>query len=74
MKPLIDTCRVKFFLEAHIEQGPVLVERGWPVAAVTGIRGNIRHRTIECIGEAGHSGAIPRWLRPHWEILHELKG
>lgn len=62
-KPLIDTCRVKFFLEAHIEQGPVLVERGWPVAAVTGIRGNIRHRTIECIGEAGHSGAIPRWLR-----------
>jgi beta-ureidopropionase / N-carbamoyl-L-amino-acid hydrolase len=30
---------------------------------VTGIRGNVRHRTVECIGEPGHSGAVPRWLR-----------
>ncbi len=28
-----------------------------------GIRGNIRHRNIRCTGEAGHSGAVPRWLR-----------
>lgn len=62
-RPLIDAAAVKFFLELHIEQGPVLVERKWPVAAVTGIRGNIRHREIQCIGEAGHSGAVPRWLR-----------
>lgn len=62
-KPLLDAAAVKFFLELHIEQGPVLVERKWPVAAVTGIRGNIRHREIQCIGEAGHSGAVPRWLR-----------
>lgn len=62
-EPLIDADKVRFFIEAHIEQGPVLVDRGWPVAIVTGIRGNIRHRAIECIGEAGHSGAVPRWLR-----------
>lgn len=62
-KPLMDASTVKFFLELHIEQGPVLVEREWPVAAVTGIRGNIRHREIQCLGEAGHSGAVPRWLR-----------
>ena len=51
------------YLELHIEQGPVMVARAWPVAAVTGIRGNIRHQRIRCIGEAGHSGAVPRWLR-----------
>jgi beta-ureidopropionase / N-carbamoyl-L-amino-acid hydrolase len=62
-RPLLDASSVKFFLELHIEQGPVLVDRQWPVAAVTGIRGNVRHRDILCQGEAGHSGAVPRWLR-----------
>jgi N-carbamoyl-L-amino-acid hydrolase len=33
------------------------------VGIVTGVRGNIRHRTVECIGQPGHSGAVPRWLR-----------
>jgi N-carbamoyl-L-amino-acid hydrolase len=60
---LLDPSAVAAWLELHIEQGPVLVARELPVAVVTGIRGNFRHRTIECIGEAGHSGAIPRWLR-----------
>ncbi len=60
---LIDTSRIKAFFELHIEQGPVMIARNLPVAAVTGIRGNIRHRRITCIGEAGHSGAVPRWLR-----------
>ncbi|WP_432736573.1 Zn-dependent hydrolase [Maridesulfovibrio sp. FT414] len=60
---LIDTSRIKAFFELHIEQGPVMIARNLPVAAVTGIRGNIRHRRISCIGEAGHSGAVPRWLR-----------
>jgi N-carbamoyl-L-amino-acid hydrolase len=41
----------------------LLLARGWPVATVTGIRGNIRHREVRCFGEAGHSGAVPRWLR-----------
>lgn len=62
-RPLADSARFRFFVELHIEQGPVLVDRDWPVAAVTGIRGNFRHRDIQCIGEAGHSGAVPRWLR-----------
>ncbi|NDV23675.1 Zn-dependent hydrolase [Desulfovibrio sp. JC022] len=60
---LIDTKKIKAFFELHIEQGPVMIARNLPVAAVTGIRGNIRHRKIKCIGEAGHSGAVPRWLR-----------
>ncbi|WP_319760262.1 Zn-dependent hydrolase [Maridesulfovibrio sp.] len=60
---LIDTSKIRAFFELHIEQGPVMIARNLPVAAVTGIRGNIRHRKIKCIGEAGHSGAVPRWLR-----------
>jgi beta-ureidopropionase / N-carbamoyl-L-amino-acid hydrolase len=62
-EPLIDASAVAFFLEAHIEQGPLLVARDWPVAAVTAIRGNIRYPELQCIGEAGHSGTVPRWLR-----------
>ncbi len=59
---LIDT-PVRAYLELHIEQGPVMVARKFPTAVVTGIRGNLRHRSIVCRGEAGHSGTVPRWLR-----------
>ncbi|MFC3125557.1 hydantoinase/carbamoylase family amidase [Pseudoroseomonas globiformis] len=62
-EPLLDPATLACWLELHIEQGPVLVARNLPVAVVTGIRGNIRHRAVECVGEAGHSGAVPRWLR-----------
>lgn len=62
-EPLLDPAAVFAWIELHIEQGPVLVARDLPVGIVTGIRGNIRHRTVECVGEAGHSGAVPRWLR-----------
>jgi N-carbamoyl-L-amino-acid hydrolase len=62
-EPLLDHERVAAWLELHIEQGPVLVARELPIGIVTGIRGNIRHRVVECVGEAGHSGAVPRWLR-----------
>jgi N-carbamoyl-L-amino-acid hydrolase len=61
--PLLDPASIAAWFEIHIEQGPVLEARDLPVAIVTGIRGNIRHRSIECLGEAGHSGTIPRWLR-----------
>jgi N-carbamoyl-L-amino-acid hydrolase len=54
---------VAAWIELHIEQGPVLVARELPIGIVTGIRGNVRHRVVECVGEAGHSGAVPRWLR-----------
>ena len=60
---LLDSRTVAAWVELHIEQGPVLVARELPIGIVTGIRGNVRHRTVECVGEAGHSGAVPRWLR-----------
>ncbi|BCH21013.1 Zn-dependent hydrolase [Mesorhizobium sp. L-8-3] len=60
---LLDPKSVAAWVELHIEQGPVLAARNLPIGIVTGIRGNIRHRAVECIGQAGHSGAVPRWLR-----------
>ena len=62
-EPLLDAQRVAAWVELHIEQGPVLTARELPIGIVTGIRGNVRHRVVECVGEAGHSGAVPRWLR-----------
>jgi N-carbamoyl-L-amino-acid hydrolase len=62
-EPLLDATQVSGWVELHIEQGPLLVARDLPIGIVTGIRGNIRHRIVECVGEAGHSGTVPRWLR-----------
>jgi len=61
--PLIDLKPVSAYLELHIEQGPLLVGKNIPAAVVSGIRGNFRHRSIRCVGEAGHSGAVPRAFR-----------
>ena len=74
---LLDPATVAAWFELHIEQGPVLVAEDLPVAAVTGIRGNVRHRAVVCIGEPGHSGAVPRWLRHDAmfavaELLHSV--
>lgn len=60
---LIDPSKLKAYLELHIEQGPVMVARQLPLAVVSGIRGNVRHNRIECVGDAQHSGVVPRWLR-----------
>ena len=50
------------YLEIHIEQGPVLLQRGLPVGIVTSIAGSTRFRvTIE--GLAGHAGTVPMSLR-----------
>ena len=83
----IGTHNVAAYLELHIEQGPVMVAREWPVAVVSGIRGNIRHNQIRCLGETGHSGSVPRWLRKdavlavadllsklddHWRVLLQM--
>lgn len=62
-RPLPEFARVTSFWEAHIEQGPVLLDRGLPAAAVTAVRGHIRHPAARCLGEAGHSGVVPRHLR-----------
>jgi beta-ureidopropionase / N-carbamoyl-L-amino-acid hydrolase len=85
-KPLFDKSRAKAYLELHIEQGPVMVARNVAIGVVPGIRGNVRHNRITCVGEAGHSGAVPRWMRhdamfavadlitrldEHWRVLLE---
>lgn len=85
-EPLFDKRLVRAYLELHIEQGPVMVARELALAVVSGIRGNVRHNRIHCIGEAGHSGVVPRWLRrdamfavadlimrldEHWRVLLE---
>ena len=51
------------FLELHIEQGPTLVEEDLPVGLVSGIRGSVRFREARCLGDYGHSGAVPRRYR-----------
>jgi N-carbamoyl-L-amino-acid hydrolase len=60
---LLDKARVRAYVELHIEQGPVMVARKLPLAVVSSIRGNVRHSRIRCLGDAQHSGVVPRWLR-----------
>lgn len=60
---LLDPASLIAYLELHIEQGPLLVNKNLPVANVSGIRGSFRHKAITCIGEPGHSGALPRAYR-----------
>jgi beta-ureidopropionase / N-carbamoyl-L-amino-acid hydrolase len=62
-EPLIDPQSIAGYVELHIEQGPIMVAREAPLGIVTGIRGNLRHLAARCLGAAGHSGAVPRWLR-----------
>lgn len=59
----LDPARLRGFLEVHIEQGPLLVERRLPLGLVTGIRGCLRYRDARCYGQYGHSGALPRAYR-----------
>jgi beta-ureidopropionase / N-carbamoyl-L-amino-acid hydrolase len=83
---LFDKRKARAYLELHIEQGPIMVARNLALGVVPGIRGNVRHNRVTCIGEAGHSGAVPRWLRhdamfavadlitrldEHWRVLLE---
>jgi N-carbamoyl-L-amino-acid hydrolase len=46
------------YLELHIEQGPVLEERGLPLAVVLGTKGVERH-AITFHGQEAHSGSTP---------------
>ncbi|MDE1157487.1 MAG: hydantoinase/carbamoylase family amidase [Neorhizobium sp.] len=61
--PHLNPENIAMFIEPHIEQGPLLVERGIPVGIVTGIRGSFRFREARCIGAYAHSGATPREFR-----------
>jgi allantoate deiminase len=57
-----DPSGVLGYIEAHIEQGPVLQAEGLPVGIVTAINGGSRGR-ITVTGEAGHAGTVPMSMR-----------
>jgi N-carbamoyl-L-amino-acid hydrolase len=50
------------YLEAHIEQGPILEARGIPIGVVTAIVG-IRRWHLDFIGQADHAGTTPMAMR-----------
>jgi N-carbamoyl-L-amino-acid hydrolase len=62
-KSYLDPADIAMFIEPHIEQGPVLIEKEIPIGIVTGIRGSFRYREAKCIGVYAHSGATPREYR-----------
>jgi allantoate deiminase/N-carbamoyl-L-amino-acid hydrolase len=50
------------FVEVHIEQGPVLLERGLPLGVVSAIAGSSRY-LVELTGLASHAGTTPMGMR-----------
>ena len=50
------------YVEVHIEQGPVLLERGLPVGVVTAIAGSSRF-LVDLQGVASHAGTTPMHMR-----------
>ena len=50
------------FVEVHIEQGPVLLERGLPLGVVGAIAGSSRY-VVELSGVASHAGTTPMHMR-----------
>jgi len=57
-----DAGRLLGYVEAHIEQGPVLEEENVAVGIVTGIAGQSRFQ-FSFTGRAGHAGTTPMRLR-----------
>jgi N-carbamoyl-L-amino-acid hydrolase len=53
-----DASRYLGFVEAHIEQGPVLNEIDLPLGVVTSINGGVRFQ-CEVLGMASHAGTTP---------------
>ena len=63
-EPSIDLSRIGAFTELHIEQGPTLdSHKDERVGIVTGIRGNLRHKKVVCLGQTAHSGAVDKQYR-----------
>jgi allantoate deiminase len=64
--PLADAARrpgeVFAYLEAHIEQGPVLEAENLPIGVVTAIAAQ-RRMMVRITGSAGHAGTTPMMLR-----------
>jgi len=50
------------YIEAHIEQGPVLEATGHPLGIVTAITGGAK-LAVTLTGTAGHAGTVPMGLR-----------
>ncbi|MDF2809147.1 MAG: allantoate amidohydrolase [Microvirga sp.] len=57
-----DPNRVIAYVEAHIEQGPVLEVEEQPLGVVSAIAGASR-LSVTVTGEAGHAGTVPMRLR-----------
>jgi N-carbamoyl-L-amino-acid hydrolase len=57
-----DPSRYLGFVEAHIEQGPVLNEMDLPLGIVTSINGSVRY-VGEIVGMASHAGTTPMGRR-----------
>lgn len=55
-------CGVAAYVEAHIEQGPVLEAQSLPLGVVTAIAGATRLR-VGVVGTAGHAGTVPMSMR-----------
>ena len=53
---------VKAYVEVHIEQGPILEDRGLGICTVTGTKGIERERLI-FRGQASHAGTMPMAMR-----------
>ncbi len=60
--PVLQRQRVKASLEVHIEQGPVLEERGKVIGVVTGVQHMSRHEVL-VFGQEAHAGPTPMQLR-----------
>jgi allantoate deiminase/N-carbamoyl-L-amino-acid hydrolase len=50
------------YVEVHIEQGPVLLDRGLPLGVVTAIAGSSRY-LVDLEGLASHAGTTPMAMR-----------
>jgi allantoate deiminase/N-carbamoyl-L-amino-acid hydrolase len=50
------------FVEVHIEQGPVLLNKGLPTGVVSSIAGSCRYQ-VELTGLASHAGTTPMTMR-----------
>jgi N-carbamoyl-L-amino-acid hydrolase len=50
------------FVELHIEQGPVLEQKGFTIGAVTGVQG-ISWQEVTISGQSNHAGTTPMNLR-----------
>jgi hydantoinase/carbamoylase family amidase len=57
-----DPARLAGYIEVHIEQGPVLLERGLPLGVVTSIAGSVR-MSATVTGVASHAGTTPMPMR-----------